>query len=220
MDATALPGMARPGNRTSTGGSVAAPSVDTRDDDHHTAADRRDVHRLGHDIPIQQRDAVQQLHVTVLASIPRADLHRAAFWLNSLGEDWRGDVPLRLHSKDTTKEGTIDFSPEFARYIGELECKQPDCQECSSRRARQKNAQGWRNPESRLRATRAFRKLRKTAPREFDALYLYCISQFSISEIAKSLTERAIRLDKPERYTSTGVYLLLLSGIDKVIKSW
>jgi hypothetical protein len=141
----------------------------------------------------------------VLASISPTEIKRA---------------PLKLHGQGTTEEGTLTFSPEFIRFVGYLECAQPDCAECRTERARNKNAQGWRNPEARLRATRAFRKLRRIAPREFDALYLYCITRNTVPEIAKALTERAIRLGHPERYDNAGVFLLMLSGIDKVIKHW
>ena len=86
--------------------------------------------------------------------------------------------------------------------------------------AKAKNASGWRNPESRLRATRAFRKLRRVAPREFDALYLYCINKYTVPQVANALNERAARIGKPDRYDGVSVFLLLLSGIDKVVKYW
>ena len=160
------------------------------------------------------------ISASVVSSIPKTELHRAAFWLQSLGEDWRGDIPMRVHEKSTTTEGTLSFSPEFVGYIGYLECKMPDCPECRKQRAQQKNAEGWRNPEARRRATRAFRKLRRVAPREFDALYLYCINRMTITEIARALNQRAMRIKKEDRYDSVAVFLLLFSGIDKVVKFW
>jgi len=125
---------------------------------------------------------------------------------------------MRLHERGDGS--SPPFSPEFIRYVGYVECTMPDCPDCRKERAKQKNAQGWRNPEPRLRATRAFRKVRRVAPREFDALYLYCINSFTVAEIAKALTDRAKRLGHDDRYTRTSVRLLLLSGIDKVIKNW
>ena len=127
---------------------------------------------------------------------------------------------MRIHDRSTTTEGTQSFSPDFIRYIGYLQCADPTCKECRLERQKDKNSQGWRNPESRLRATRAFRKLRKIAPREFDALYLYCINRYDVPQVAKALTERAIRLGHPERYDSVAIFLLMLSGIDKVVKNW
>ena len=187
----------------------------------------QDVHRDGHKRDVQPRRDVHRQgqkpasHADILASISQSELHKAAFWLNTLGEDWRGDIPLRLHEGGLAQQGAAPpFSSEFIRYVGYLECSIPECGECKVERAKTRNAQGWRNPESRLRATRAFRKLRKIAPREFDALYLYCISRYTVSEIAKALTERAVRLGHPERYDRSAVFLLMLSGIDKVIHFW
>jgi hypothetical protein len=62
--------------------------------------------------------------------------------------------------------------------------------------------------------------VRKIAPREFDVLYLHIILRYTLDEIARLLTDRAIRNNKPERYDTTGTTLLLLSGIDKVRQIW
>lgn len=156
----------------------------------------------------------------VVAGISKNELHKAAFWLNSLGQDWRGDVPLQLHQRGSTEEGTLPFSDAFDKYVGFLECQRPDCGECRQHRAKEKNSEGWRNPEPRLRATRAFRKLRKIAPREFDAVYMHCVLGQPVVQIASSLTQRAIRLGKPERYGPAGTFLLLYSGISKVLTWW
>lgn len=152
----------------------------------------------------------------VLAAIPVKDLHRAAFWLRGLSQDWRGDVPLKLHESRgrRTPEGTLPFSSDFVAYVGFIECGKPGCIECRKERQRERE---WRNPEPRLRATRAFRKLRKVAPREFDVLYLYCVQRQTVSAITIALNERAARLDKEDRYSNVSVILLLLSGIDKVL---
>jgi hypothetical protein len=155
----------------------------------------------------------------VLAGIPDAQLHKAIFWLNSLGDDWRGEVPYRLHEKGHFGLGSAPpFSSEFINYVGFIECKRPNCGDCAKERAAGKHK--WRNPEGRLRATRAFRKLRKVAPREFDALYLYCVQQYPVPAISAALNERAARLEKDDRYEQVAVVLLLLSGIDKVQHYW
>lgn len=152
-------------------------------------------------------------------TVPRGEMHKAEFWLNGLAEDWRGEVPMRLHSAGHFGLGSAPpFSPEFVGYIGRLECNNPNCQECG--RKDNGATRRWRNDEGRWRATKAFRRLRAVAPREFDALYLYCILRWDVSGIAKALTDRAIRLNKPERYTAASVVMLLFSGIDKVQKWW
>ncbi len=168
-------------------------------------------------VSIAVMDEAQQ----VLESISAADIHRTQFWLDSLAEDWRGEIPMRIHSAGVFGLGSAPpFSGEFIGYIGDLECGQPDCKEGCHSRNRGNGISRNRNGESRLRATKAFRHVRRVAPREFDALYMYCVNRFTIAEIAKTLTERAIRLDKPERYSRAAVTLLLISGTDKVTKAW
>lgn len=148
---------------------------------------------------------------------PRATLRSMAYWLTSLREDWRGETPTRIH------EGGHDavyglgsappFAPEFIAYVGRLECKVPDCSEC--RKARMNVP--TRNPESRQRTTRAFRRLRTYAPREYDALQLVCIQGLTIDQTAARLNEQAASKGKPDRYTAQGVTLLVVSGLDKVM---
>jgi hypothetical protein len=162
----------------------------------------------------------------VIAVLP-ADLHVSpavvrsmAFWLRSLREDWRGETPMRIH------EGGHDaayglgsappFAPEFIAYVGRLECKMPDCSECRKSRLRFPA----RNPESRQRTSRAFRKLRAYAPREYDALQLVCRQGLTINQTAVRLTDQAHEKGKAEEYTSQGVSLLVISGLDKVMSWW
>ncbi len=154
----------------------------------------------------------------ILEVMSKGDVHQAMFWLNTLGEDWRGDVPRRLHEQGVFGLGSSPpFSPEFIAYVGRLECRVPGCDQCA--RFRRMN-QGPRNHEVRLRTTRSFRKLRKVAPREFDALYMYCVLQYDAFGVADELTKRAIRLDHPERYDLNAAWTLILMGIDKVRKWW
>lgn len=113
------------------------------------------------------------------------------------------------------------FTDRFVAYVGRLECKDPDCKECRETRARQRRYGRPRtHDEGRLRAKKAFDKLRRVAPREFDTLYMHCILGYDIPAITKAHNERAQRLGKPERYTQHGVMLLLLSGAHKVTEWW
>lgn len=156
----------------------------------------------------------------VLAAIPKQQLHRAATWLRELANDWKGEVPLRLHEKGVYGLGSAPpFSPEFISYIGRLECKVPGCRQCFAAR-KEKKDDYYRNPEPRHRATKAFRKLREVAPREFDVLYLYCVRGYTVTDIVVALNERAERIEKPERYNNVSVLLLLLSGVDKTLQWW
>lgn len=137
------------------------------------------------------------------SQIPPALLKQALLWIEVFRADWHGETPLKLHVAALGDDGTPDYAPEFARYLYSGEA-----------------GNGPRNPEDRLRTTRAFRRLRRRAPREFDVLYLIVAHRKSPSQVARQLTERAIRIDKPERYSTDDIIVLLLSGLDKVIKWW
>lgn len=145
-------------------------------------------------------------------------------WLQSLGEDWRGEVPLRIHENTPGGLGSAPpFAPEFISFIGHLECGVPGCEECIRERRHQADSRprptAYGN-RSRTRATKAFRKLRKFAPREFDALYMYCILGYSITEISARLTRDAYARGLPGPVTKQIVSVLLISGIDKVRQWW
>lgn len=135
------------------------------------------------------------------AQIPAAVWKQAQLWLEVFIADWHGEVPLKLHTAQLGEGGTPDLSPEFARYLY----------------AGERNP---RNSEDRLRTTRAFRRLRRKAPREFDVLYLMVAHRQGACAVAKQMTERAIRLEKPERYSCDDTRVLMLSALDKVVKWW
>lgn len=124
----------------------------------------------------------------------------AELWLKVFTADWHGEIPLKLHQHQLAIDGTPQLSPEFARFLYAGESQQ--------------------NPEDRLRTTRAFRRLRRKAPREFDVLYMLVAHRRTVSDVARELTSRAIRLDKPERYGILEVQVLAVSGLDKVIRWW
>ena len=126
---------------------------------------------------------------------------QAELWLKVFTADWHGEVPLKLHQRELALDGTPSLSPEFARFLYSGE-------------------RGPQNPDDRLRTTRAFRRLRRRAPREFDVLYMLVAHRRTPSDVARELTSRAIRLEKPERYGIPEIQVLAVSGLDKVIKWW
>lgn len=133
--------------------------------------------------------------------IPDATWKQALLWVEVFKQDWHGEIPTKLHVAQLGDDGAPQFSPEFDRYLFAGDPKR-------------------RNPDDRLRTTRAFRRLRRKAPREFDVLYMMVAHRMGIPKIASELTARAIRLEKPERYSESDIKILLLSGLDKVIKWW
>ena len=131
-----------------------------------------------------------------------------AFWMRVFIEDWHGEIPLRIHSWELGADGAPMWHPDFARWIEKEDFE-------GGPRGDKK-----RNSDQRIRTTRAFRKLRKTAPREFDVLYCLVAHRMRLNEVADALTTRAIRIGKPERYTSTGVLILTVSAVEKVAGWW
>ncbi len=125
---------------------------------------------------------------------------------------FREEVPIQIHASEVDEGGAPVFHHDFEAFI-ERDCRKPGCYNlrCWHGEARE-------NP--RKRTHKALRKLRRIAPREFDALYLIVAHQLTMSDVARSMTERAIRLDKPERYTDAGVLVLVASGIDKIQRWW
>jgi hypothetical protein len=128
---------------------------------------------------------------------------QAAYWIEVLRSDWNGETPQRIHSRDVAPDGSPALHPEFARWLFAADAK-PN--------------RPFSNPEERLRTTRAFRKLRKQAPREFDVLYLMVVHEETLPAITRALNDRAIRLGKDDRYSTDDVRILLISGLDKVVK--
>jgi len=132
-------------------------------------------------------------------------------WLRDLAYAWREETPLRIHSREYDWGGAPEWHPEFARWIERLDVERP---------GRERVERYGENSHARLRATRAFRKLRRKHPREFDVLYAVCILGMPLERVARSMTERAILHGKPERYTRRDIQVLTIAGLDKVMKWW
>jgi hypothetical protein len=160
-------------------------------------------------------------HSKVLASIPASKHKKYAYWLAEYRQDWKGEVPIRLHLPGSFGLGSAPpFSPEFVGYVGHLECGKERCKECSDEKERQRTRKHYRRDDARYRTTKAFRKLRSVAPREFDAMYMYCMHGQTPSDIARSMNAEMLRKDRPERFTAESIVLLLYSGVDKVMGWW
>ena len=140
-------------------------------------------------------------------------LEQTRFWLRYFADEWVGETPLKIHTRDTDDGhglGGPAFHYEFVRWLGPI-CNCPDC----IREDRRK-----RNAEGRLNTTRAFRKLRKVSPREFDALYCYVVLRMPLENIVASFNNDAERLNKTERYNLAGILTLIVLGTEKVRAWW
>ena len=162
---------------------------------------------------VQDRLRHREIFRDALAAISPAKVKQYHYWLTEYRADWRREVPYRIHEKGTYGLGSAPpYAPEFVAYIGDI-CKDDKCS-CKRRKT------GDRKDDARYRTTRAFRKLRKAAPREFDAMYMYCMHDMTPAQIALSMNEEMERKERPERYYPESIALLLFSGVDKVMSWW
>lgn len=152
-------------------------------------------------------------------AIPQEVLAKTAEWMVNFRDYWHDELPLQLHS-GVSEGGTPDWHPDFSRWLG------VDFDRDGSKKDR-----GWReNPEPRVRTTRAFRKLRKKAVREFEVCYRIVVLGERIENTCDWLNERAARNripfpDPPRRwrgfdanYDLNDTLLLLVSGMGKLIQ--
>lgn len=130
---------------------------------------------------------------------------QTARWLVELADYWNKEIPMRLHSRDTDGGGAPAWHGEFAHWLTGTDL----------------NDDRWRrNPEPRLRTTRAMRKLRQQHPREFEVLYRTIILGIPLTETCNWLNDRAARNKKKERYTLEGVYLYIFVAAERVHQWW
>lgn len=138
-------------------------------------------------------------------AIPQAVLAETVRNMQLFASYWNEELPLRIHSREISEGGTPEWHQDFARWIGKADVL---------------NDRRWRqNPEPRVKTTRAFRKLRRVAVREYEVVYRTAILNIPFPETVDWLNERAIRNNKPDRYSEEDALMLLVCGIDK-IASW
>jgi hypothetical protein len=153
--------------------------------------------------------------------VSKARMAHLMVWMEQFSRDWtiQGEIPLRIHESGMGQAFGLGsappFAPEFMAYIGQLECKVDTCQECSERRKQDRSSRRY-NGQSRTRTTRSFRKLRKYAPREFDACYLAIVHHQSLGEIAQRLTDRSYAKGFDHEFDQSSVLALIVSGMNKL----
>lgn len=153
--------------------------------------------------------------------VTEAEAQRARRLLSEWAVAYHGEIPRRIHASHHGQHYGLGaappFAPEFTRYMDRLLCDRPNCKTCREDIPVYIEGQQYRDQhnDERTRVTRAFRKLRRAAPLEFDVLYM-AIRGNTLNDIAQKLTERAIARNKPERYDTTSVTLLAVCGVDKV----
>lgn len=146
-------------------------------------------------------------------TIPETVLHDTARWMVDLRDYWHDELPMQLHTGALDEGGGPQWHPDFARWLGV---------DYYGRRSDQKWAD---NPEPRIRTTRAFRKLRKKAVREYEVCYRIIVLGEPIADTREWLNNRAARnsiplpIGRQSHYTMNETLLLLVSGVEK-IRSW
>lgn len=161
--------------------------------------------------------------ITDTRSIPHEAVKQTFFWLEQFSRDWRGEAPLKLHEGHGGLGAAPAFTDEFNNYIGRIKCASPLCHECRCQNPtckrcawRRKEDGAQRNSTHRTRTTRAFRKLRAQAPREFDVLYMICQGGLSFEQVRDRLNDRSERNGLTDRVDLGGVLVLAMSGTDKL----
>lgn len=127
-------------------------------------------------------------------------------WIKELASYWNEEIPLKVHSREIAEDGAPQWSGDFSVWLMRADAT--------------KDAQWRRRPEPRVRTTRAFRKLRSSFPREYEVLYRTAILQIPLETTVEWLNERAIRNNKPERYSMNDTLLILVVAADKVQSWW
>ena len=127
--------------------------------------------------------------------------------------DWQREVPGQIHGNGFDTSGIPEWHPDFIAYI-ERTCKKRGCYDLNCR-----HGMKVLHPDARVRVSRAFRRLRRDAPREFDALYLVTRYNLTLDEVAGRLNERAVRLAAEQRYSREGILVLVVSAAHK-IEQW
>lgn len=141
-----------------------------------------------------------------MSQIPEESLKSTAKWIAELASYWNEEVPLRVHSREIAEDGAPQWSSDFSMWLLRADAT--------------KDAQWQRKSEPRIRTTRAFRKLRESYPREYEVLYRTAILKIPLDVTVEWLNERAIRNNKPERYSMRDTLLILMVAADKVQSWW
>jgi len=147
-----------------------------------------------------------------MATIPTTVLQDTGYWLARFSSDYRGEIPQKIHNHEIADGGAPQWHPDFARWITAREVINTPRPE-------------YPTDEKRLRTTRAMRRLRKEAVREFEVIYRVMVMGERIDATTKWLNERAIRnaiplpAGRPEHYRRKDTIVLVVSGIDK-LREW
>lgn len=147
-----------------------------------------------------------------MAHFPDSVMRNAARWGSTFAAEWRAETPLRIHSGQIAPDGSPQWHPDFVRWMS-----LPDNERCRVR-----------VPGQRYRTTEVMRRLRRTAPREYDVAYRVLYLGESLEDTTQWLNERAKRnaipypAHRPEgpHYLEKDTLAILLAAIGFVEQHW
>jgi len=122
-------------------------------------------------------------------------LKHTSRWMSTFAVEWHDEIPLKIHTRGLDAGGTPKWDPGFAAWL----------------------QGGGRNSESRRRITAAMRLLRKRSIREFEVAYRMMVLGEPIEQTTIWLNDRAIRNDKPERYSVKDTQVIIVAAVDKLL---
>lgn len=145
-------------------------------------------------------------------TFPASVLQTTGYWLAAFSADIRGESPTQIHSGSLASDGSPQWHPDFARWIsaGPISSPRPE----------------YPSDEGRLRTTRALRRLRKEAVREFEVVYRVMVLGDSVRNTTDWLNERAARNSIPlppgqdVHYRQKDTVAIIVSGVDKLRNYW
>ena len=137
-------------------------------------------------------------------------MRQAAWWATWLAQDWKGDYPIHIHSSSLATDGSMEWHPDFVRWMN------------------RSSGDGPRSSDQRLRTTKVMRRLRRYAVREYEVLYRLLIQGERVNEVTVWLNERAAKNSIPypahrpdgPHYIERDTIALFIAGVDYVRTFW
>jgi hypothetical protein len=159
--------------------------------------------------------------MTVAIELPPDEVADARWRARYFSLELAGEAPMRLHSRSNSFGAAPDFTSEFSSYL--------DQSIYEARHAKRDRGQLDLQDDPRRRVTKAFRKLRRKAPREFDVLHRMCVidqvgrnlrpddSDGLQRDFEASMRRVVLRDTEGNRISEENVLILVVSGIRQLV---